>query len=197
MRGCRLHAILALSDMLTQDAAALPTASVKMVKIIQSSGQQLASLVNDILDAAAIQAGALVLKNDVVQLHLLVGGVLDVVSPMSPGSVSMINAVSDDLPVLQVDSARLQQILTNLLSNAVKFTREGEIRVEAEMQGRGERVAISVSDTGRGISQEHLQVMMAVWVSWCCSTDTGWMGTTGRASGTHSGRSIRRSGGPG
>eukprot|EP00961_Rhodomonas_salina_P244928 3309882-Rhodomonas_salina.1 len=131
-----------------------------MLKIIQSSGQQLASLVNDILDAAAIHAGALVLKNDVVQLNLLVGTVIDAVNPLAPRTVNMVNAVPEDLPVLQVDCARLQQILINLLGNAVKFTRTGEIRVSAEMQGKGDLVAISVKDTGRGIPEDKLK---AIW----------------------------------
>lgn len=154
-----LHAILALSDTMAKNLD-LPETALKMLKIIHSSGQQLASLVNDILDAAAIQAGALVLKNDLVQLHEITGGVIDLLSPMSPHSVRMINGVSDTLPALQLDASRLTQILTNLIGNACKFTRQGEIRVSAKMSGPNEdQVAITVSDTGRGIPEENIQVI--------------------------------------
>ena len=58
-------------------------------------------------------------------------------------------ALSQDLPVLDIDPIRVRQVLLNLLNNAQRFTEEGVVRVEARRQD-GE-VIVSVSDTGPGI----------------------------------------------
>jgi len=61
--------------------------------------------------------------------------------------------VADNIPALSTDAGKVQQILYNFLSNAVKFTPEkGRIEIRADMQGE-QTVRISVSDTGRGITE--------------------------------------------
>eukprot|EP00961_Rhodomonas_salina_P002561 35676-Rhodomonas_salina.1 len=85
-----LHAILALSGSLLRDAG-LGSHAVRILKLIQSSGHSLTALVDDILDAAALRAGVLVLKSEAVNLHQLVTNVFEVCGPMAARGVETIN----------------------------------------------------------------------------------------------------------
>ncbi|HEX6199431.1 MAG TPA: ATP-binding protein, partial [Thermoanaerobaculia bacterium] len=67
--------------------------------------------------------------------------------------------VPDDVPALESDRQKVKQILLNLLSNALKFTPAGEVRIEARHEPEEERIAIAVTDTGVGISEEHQQTI--------------------------------------
>jgi len=59
-----------------------------------------------------------------------------------------------DLPGVMADRSQIERVVTNLVINAIRYTKEGQIRVGAEL--RGHYVAVSVSDTGTGIPQEYL-----------------------------------------
>jgi signal transduction histidine kinase len=65
--------------------------------------------------------------------------------------------LDQDLPPVQANSARLEQVLTNLLANAIKFTNEGEIVVRAARHGT--KVWLSVQDTGIGIAPEYQETI--------------------------------------
>ena len=68
-------------------------------------------------------------------------------------SLTIVPTVSGDVPIIETDPAKLQQILYNFLSNAIKFSPVGgQIELSAELSG-SERIRISVSDKGPGIEQ--------------------------------------------
>ena len=74
-------------------------------------------------------------------------------------TVDTVELVFDDvasLPTLHTDEGKLGQILRNLISNALKFTERGEVRVSAQLRS-AERIALSVADTGIGISPNDLE----------------------------------------
>ena len=121
--------------------------------IIHGSGAQLLRLVDDVLDLSKAEAGALELRDDVVDVRALIQGAMQAVSLQAQaGGVHLRNLVEVDLPLLRADSGRLNQVLLNLLTNAIKFTeRGGSVSIGAARQaGRG--VAIRVQDTGIGIA---------------------------------------------
>ncbi len=128
------------------------------VQAIYDNGQQLLALINDLLDLAKIEAGRMRLEIE----DVLVGPLLEEVRTSSAGlllrkPIDIGLEVDPDLPALQCDRLRLQQILNNLVSNAVKFTDEGHIRLRAYRDA--DQVVIDVADTGIGIQERDLSTI--------------------------------------
>ena len=124
---------------------------------IQTSGEHLLSLINDILDVSAIEEGQLKLDEDALDLHAIADSCLQLVSGRAQkGHVRVVNTISKAMPKLWADERRLKQIVLNLLSNAVKFTPElGKVKITATQTEDG-ALALTVSDTGIGMTEEDL-----------------------------------------
>ena len=121
--------------------------------LIRKGAEHLNELLSEILDLAKVEAGAVSLLPEPVELRALVQGTADffALSAADKGLALQV-AVADDVPATLVcDRLRLKQILNNLLSNAIKFTPQGSVTIEVERQG--EAVAIHVVDTGPGIPE--------------------------------------------
>lgn len=130
--------------------------TVENLEMVASSGRRLAHLVDDILDFSKLKNHEIVLREQPVALRELVEVTLVLSKPLITGrNLELVNAVPSDLPRLRADENRLQQILHNLIGNAVKFTREGEVRVTASLQG--DRVEVAVEDSGVGIATDKLE----------------------------------------
>ena len=122
---------------------------------ILSSGQHLLALINDVLDMSKIEAGKMNLKMQPVSVAEVVDDGIRLMRERAQDAGLTLSGELPDLPDVQADYRALKQIMLNLLSNAVKFTpRGGEVTVTAEQEG--ERLRISVTDTGIGISPEDL-----------------------------------------
>ena len=125
------------------------------LRMVITSGKRLASLVDDILDFSLMKKQELVLHRDAVDLKILVDEIFKFSVPLiEPESVELINAIPEDIGGVDADENRLRQILHNLIGNAVKFTEQGWIKAEATIQDGF--LAVSISDTGRGIKQDQL-----------------------------------------
>jgi two-component system phosphate regulon sensor histidine kinase PhoR len=149
-----LTAIRAFVETL-QGGAVDADASRRFLSIIDRNAARMQSLIDDILELSAIEAGRVRVEPQPVRLRPLVEDVLaSLASGAAERNVSLRNDVAED-SVVRADARRLEQMLTNLLDNAVKFNREGgEVRVAHERAGV--RDLISISDTGEGIAPEHL-----------------------------------------
>jgi len=149
-----LNAIIMLSRMmLSQKDGPLGGEYQKQARFIFESSESLLELVNDLLDLAKIEAGKADVRPSTFAVEEMLVGLRGMFRPLLSGkNVELVVESADPMLVMQTDAAKVSQILRNLLSNAVKFTEEGEIRVKAELAG--ESVAISVADTGPGISPE-------------------------------------------
>ncbi len=132
---------------------------------INSAGNHLLGLINDILDMARIEAGKMELVLDEVDLHDTINGVMSTtVALVKEKPVRLIQDVAPALPRVRADSMRVRQVLLNLLANASKFTDSGTITLRARpveavgpYSGRLEPfVEISVIDTGGGIAPEDM-----------------------------------------
>src|SRR5579859_2100626 len=132
---------------------------------INSAGQHLLGLINDILDMARIEAGKMELVLDEVDLHDTINGVMSTtVALVKDRPVRLIQDVAPSLPRVRADSMRVRQVLLNLLANAAKFTDSGTITLRARavealgpFSGRVEPfVEIAVIDTGSGIAPEDM-----------------------------------------
>jgi two-component system cell cycle sensor histidine kinase PleC len=126
---------------------------------ILSSGQHLLALINDILDMSKIEAGKMNLRFEPLSLEEVAEDALRLVRNRAEAAGLALRLDFSDLPEVEADYRAIKQVLLNLLSNAVKFTpRGGRITVRAERRDDplGERVRMTVQDTGIGIPPDDL-----------------------------------------
>ena len=148
-----LFGITGLAESLIDGVAGeLPATAKANLEMIAGSGRRLGRLVNDILDHSQLTKGSLRLRRGPVDLRFLAETVLTLQKPLAADKgLELRSAVPVDLPAVDADEARLEQILHNLVGNAVKFTAEGHVEVFAVL--RGEQVEVVVEDTGIGIGE--------------------------------------------
>ncbi|WP_304179328.1 PAS domain-containing sensor histidine kinase, partial [Phenylobacterium aquaticum] len=157
-----LNAINGFSDIMAQEMfGPLGDARYKGYSHdILSSGQHLLALINDILDMSKIEAGKMSLKFEPLSLEDVAEDAVRLVrNRAETAGLALTIDLPPHLPEVEADYRAIKQVLLNLLSNAIKFTpRGGRITVRAE--GRhdpfGERIRVSVQDTGIGIAQDDL-----------------------------------------
>jgi two-component system cell cycle sensor histidine kinase PleC len=132
---------------------------VDYARDILNSGQHLLALINDILDMSKIEAGKMTLRFDPVSLEEVAEDAVRLVRNRAETAGLSLRIEFPDLPEVEADYRAVKQVLLNLLSNAVKFTpRGGRIVVKADLRDdpRGQRVRVTVQDSGIGISPEDL-----------------------------------------
>ena len=124
----------------------------------QKSAEHLLGLVNDLLDFARLEAGALEFDASPVDLEGLTRGVAELLSPKAHDKgLEIVWSVAGDAPDVIADEGRLRQVLFNLAGNAVKFTDRGGVRLTVERAGgtpTRPRLAFVVDDTGPGVPEE-------------------------------------------
>ena len=151
-----LNSSLILSKLLADNPSGnLSAEQVKYAQTIQSSGNDLLALINDILDLSKIEAGHMDVHAESVPIERIVGDLTRVFEPMAKErGLSFATRVEGDCPeYVETDRQRFEQILKNLLSNAFKFTEAGSVELLVSRSQEG-LLAFSVRDTGIGISPE-------------------------------------------
>jgi PAS domain S-box-containing protein len=125
------------------------------VSIIRNNADRLTALVNDLLDISRIESGRIELHMKPVAIQDVVDQVTSSLQPRaSSRDLTLKVDVDPNLPAVWGDSDRIAQILVNLIGNAIQYTPPGgEIAISARV--RGEKMEISVADTGIGISEEN------------------------------------------
>ncbi len=128
----------------------------KFAKWIMSSGDHLLELVNDLLDLAKLESGAVKLNITEVNPQAVFNALMPMVENMiAEGEVELENAYAGGASILvRADETRLKQVLLNLISNAVKYNkRGGRVMLSCLSRGNG-MVRFEVRDTGCGISAD-------------------------------------------
>ncbi len=129
--------------------------------IVASAGEHLLKLISDILDLSKIEANAMTLHEEDVDLKEISDSVSNILQgPASQSGVGLKCRIPSDLPMLHCDHLRVKQMVLNLVDNAIKFTESGgnvEIKFE---QAPDKSIRIVVSDTGIGISEADLDYVM-------------------------------------
>lgn len=129
----------------------------KQVAYIQHSAAELSELVNDLLDLAKVEAGKIDVKPKHFEVSDFFSGLRGMLKPLLSGnSLDLIFDSAANLPTLYTDEGKVSQILRNLISNALKFTRNGYIKVTAEVVD-DHWIAFRVADTGIGIAEADQQ----------------------------------------
>ncbi len=131
---------------------------VKYAKTIQSSGNDLLTLINDILDLSKIEAGHVEIRPEAVPVERLASNLRQLFEPVAAEKkLDLIVDIEAACPAeIETDPQRLEQVLKNLLSNACKFTETGQVRLSIG-KAANNRISFAVSDTGIGISAEQQQ----------------------------------------
>jgi len=156
-----LNSSLILSKLLADNSAGnLSEEQVKYAQTIQSSGNDLLALINDILDLSKIEAGHMELHPEQVPVSRLVNDLSRIFEPIAEQKgLRFTTRVAPGCPeFIGTDRQRFEQILRNLLSNAFKFTEHGQVELQVTRSDAG-RFVFAVSDTGIGISTEHQQAI--------------------------------------
>lgn len=147
-----LNGVLAITDLLA--AQDMPAGASQLIDIIRGSGRDLLGLLNEILDLARIEAGALTMALAPFSPNELLRSTAEVWRPAAKSKGLDLQVTIADLPpALLGDAGRLRQVLSNLLNNAIKFTDRGYVRLEVDALERDGAVAltITVTDSGAGI----------------------------------------------
>ncbi|WP_413203380.1 PAS domain S-box protein [Rhodospirillum sp. A1_3_36] len=158
-----LNAIIGFSEtMLGQFLGPMDQIYLEYAKDIRDSGAHLLSLINDILDVSAIEAGHMPLREEVTDLAEVMDSVQRLIRPRA--ELAGLTLQIDPLPVslnLWCDGRRLKQILLNLLSNAAKFTEEGGRISLMTTVGADGGVRMVVRDTGIGMDSHGIETALS------------------------------------
>lgn len=132
---------------------------------ILAQSRSLQSIINDILDLATIDAGALELKLAPVLVDAVIDTAVEAVRDrLARARLNLDIAIADDAVEFLADESRVRQVLYNLLSNAIGFSKAGD-SVRIAVRREAGMMAFSVSDSGVGIPKDRIQHVMGRFVS--------------------------------
>ncbi len=169
-----LNSMLILSRQLAENAEGnLNGKQVQFAETIHSSGADLLSLINDILDLSKVESGMMAMEVSETPFTEIAEQINRSFHQLAAdkGLEFTIDVAADLPPAINTDPKRLQQILKNLLSNAVKFTEKGHVSLNIKVADRrgtyshealnqaDQVIAFSVSDTGIGIPVEKQRII--------------------------------------
>ena len=151
-----LNGILGMAQVMLADRTLTATLRDR-VEVVHEAGETMRTLVDDILDVAKMETGKLSVASGTVELKALLHQVTQLWRLQAEAKGVILETRVDDCPTkIEGDPGRIRQIIFNLMSNAMKFTERGTISVSATaaLTAGGDRVRISVADTGIGIANE-------------------------------------------
>ena len=151
-----LNAILGFSEIIASRTFANNLDKhAEYADLIHKSGHHLLALINDILDLAKIEAGALSLRETEIDMGQLIAEEATLMMPKTNAiGCQLVTEIGSNMPLVFADERAMKQIILNLLSNATKFTPTGG-RITAFAQvATGASIAFGVIDTGVGIAPE-------------------------------------------
>ncbi|WP_293784771.1 response regulator [uncultured Pedobacter sp.] len=150
-----LNSILLLSRLMAENEAMDPEHQ-EYAGVIQSSGQGLLSLIDEILDLSKIEAGKMELDRTNVKVDDIVSGMRSLFNPLAKDkNLNFVIEKSAGVPeFFHTDKMRLEQIIKNLLSNAIKFTAIGAVTLNIDKNDKLGALVFKVTDTGVGIAPE-------------------------------------------
>lgn len=154
-----LNSILGFTELLDELARSDERADPKRMRYLQnilSSGRRLLEMINELLDLAKIEAGRMEVSIEPTSVSDLIEGLAGIMRPQAESNELTLNVeVASNIPMIETDPGKLQQILYNFLSNAIKFTPAGgRVTIGANRVTRQDNslgVRLSVADTGPGI----------------------------------------------
>ncbi|TKK68900.1 response regulator [Ilyomonas limi] len=174
-----LNSILLLSRLMAENNENNLTAEqVEYARVIQSSGNGLLTLIDEILDLSKIESGKMKLEFEPVSLATIADDMNALFAPMAKEKnlKFSIEVAADVPPQIITDAQRLEQILKNLFSNALKFTARGSVEMEVKATSN-EHITFMVRDTGIGIPPDKQKLVFEAFQQADGSTRRKYGGT--------------------
>lgn len=191
-----LNAILGYCEMVLEDLSLQPLNQdivpdiISDLEKIQSSGNHLLSIINDLLDLSKIEAGKMELYQETFNIPSLIQSLESAIHPLLEKNQNRLECFCDEhVSVMYADQTKIRQILLNLLSNAAKFTKQGCITftVEQRMMFLSHDpqttpsvepvIKFQVTDTGIGMTDEQMEYLFDAFVQADASITRKYGGT--------------------
>jgi signal transduction histidine kinase/ActR/RegA family two-component response regulator len=152
------------------------------INILQTSGEHLLHIINDILDISKIGSGKFIIDAKPFELKQNINGLVKLFeAPLKEQGNRLTIAIDDKVPpMVKADPLRLKQLLINIVGNANKFTKDGHIQVKVGIesrQGNSLTLLVAVSDNGIGIAPEKQQSIFEAFSQADESTTRDYGGT--------------------
>jgi two-component system sensor histidine kinase BaeS len=181
-----LTSVQGFAELLMLERESLTPRLVETVEVILDNCRHLVRLLNDLLDLARSDAGRLLIKPQPAEVAPLIEDVVRTMRAQTEaGNQSLAEEIQPGLPLINVEPARIRQILVNLLTNAHEYSPEGA-SIGVSARSLGAEVEIAVSDNGPGIPQDQLERIFERFTR-------GDAGLTQRVGGTGLGLAISKS----
>ena len=176
-----LNAIIGVTEMLQEDARDLKREDeVEPLGRVLRAARHLLALINDILDLSKIETGKMELSLEFFAVTPLIDEVVKTLETLAAKNGNrVIVDCSPKVGTIHADQMRLRQALLNLASNANKFTERGMVTISADRREEGDRewIAISVADTGIGMTAEQVGKLFQEFSQADASTTRKYGGT--------------------
>lgn len=158
-----MNGIIGIIDLLRKTE--LTPEQKEYLNIINNSGDNLLTIINDILDYAKIETGEISIQERAFHLHEEIRQIMEMLSMKAKGKGIEFNYnISENVPkVIKSDPLRVRQILINLLDNAIKFTKDGSVKLHVENEksdADSVKLTFRVTDTGNGMPQKDAQRLL-------------------------------------
>jgi signal transduction histidine kinase/DNA-binding response OmpR family regulator len=181
-----MNAIIGMAELMNETE--LTPRQQHYVSMFQSAGENLLTIINDILDISKIESGHLELEQTGFELASLVRESCEIMSSRATNKgIDLRIVIEPELPAYIIgDPSRIRQVLVNLVGNSVKFTKKGFIRVNVEsarkpgQEGRENAESLlrfSVEDSGIGIPADKISVIFDKFTQSSSSTTREYGGT--------------------
>ncbi len=160
-----LNVVIGFSELLKQGGMS-PAEQVDCIESINLAGSALLNLINDVLDLSKIEADQMEITRRPTDVMAILDEIMSIFryKAKEKGLEFLMHCSPAQLPVMEIDSLRLRQILLNIVGNALKFTARGQVKLSVEFIPEPENSSkadfiIKVSDTGCGISEENRKMV--------------------------------------
>ena len=175
-----MNAVLGMTGLLADTE--LSTLQKDFVETVRISGENLLTLINEILDFSKLEANEMELEEISFDLNTCVEEVTDLLAMLAQSKgLELASLIHQNVPIyLRGDVSRVRQILTNLVSNAIKFTLKGEVIVKVSLKAETESTAtieFRVIDTGIGIAPTAQKKLFQPFTQVDASTNRKYGGT--------------------
>ena len=174
-----LNAIIGYSELLIEEMADVGDDHYAAdLERILTAGQNLLSLINNILDLSKVEAGKVEVDVTEFSLHQMLDDIETTAAPLARKNNNQFSIdVTGDVMQMRSDVTKIRQILFNLVGNACKFTTDGEVRLNVHGDHDSNEVQFVVSDTGKGMNDDQLKRVFTAFEQAEASTTRKFGGT--------------------